>query len=68
MANLKDDDKMPVGKYKGTAMANVPASYLDWIRRTWTLTPHTQGILGYIQDHRDVIAKELEKELKAKES
>jgi len=59
---------MPFGKYKGTAMANVPASYLNWARRTWTLTTQTAAIMGYIQDNRDVIAKELEKELKAKES
>jgi len=27
---LKDDDLMPIGKYKGRPMKEVPASYLLW--------------------------------------
>lgn len=28
---LKDTDIMPWGKYKGKALANVPADYLVWL-------------------------------------
>lgn len=66
MANFKDTDLMPYGKYKGIAMANVPASYLDWIRRTWILTKQNAPILGYIQDNRQAIEQELKKEQEAK--
>ena len=30
---LQDIDKMPWGKYKGTSMQDVPASYFHWL---WT--------------------------------
>ena len=66
MANLTDTDFMPFGKFKGTAMANVPASYLAWAKRTWILTPTTKNILGYIQDNWDAISIELVKEEKFK--
>jgi hypothetical protein len=33
MIQLQDTDKMPWGKYKGTPMQDVPASYLHWL---WT--------------------------------
>jgi hypothetical protein len=33
MTNLQDTDKMPWGKYKGTLMQDVPASYFHWL---WT--------------------------------
>ena len=28
---MKDDDKMPFGKYQGEKMANVPSEYLLWL-------------------------------------
>jgi uncharacterized protein (DUF3820 family) len=62
MAKLKDTDLMPFGKYKGTAMANVPPSYLMWAFNKWTLTPTTKDILGYIKENLDVIKKELKDE------
>ena len=31
MAQLTDESLMPFGKYKGTKMANVPATYLLWL-------------------------------------
>jgi len=63
MPKLTDNDPMPCGKkYKGVAMINVPASYLDWIRRTWYLTPYNKDVLAYIQNNRDAINLELEKE------
>lgn len=31
MKPLQDDDPMPFGKYEGTPMQHVPASYLHWL-------------------------------------
>ena len=31
---MTDTDRMPFGKHKNEKMANVPASYLLWIRHT----------------------------------
>jgi uncharacterized protein (DUF3820 family) len=33
MKELSDTDPMPFGKYKGTPMQDVPASYFHWL---WT--------------------------------
>ena len=33
MKTLKEEDLMPFGKHRGTAMIDVPASYLFWL---WT--------------------------------
>ena len=33
MKTLTDEDQMPFGRYKGTRMQDVPASYLHWL---WT--------------------------------
>jgi len=53
---LMDSDPMPFGKYKGTKMEDVPASYLDWL--------DGEGVQGavadYIRRNRDVIHSELE--------
>jgi uncharacterized protein (DUF3820 family) len=62
MKNLKDTDLMPFGKYKGTAMANVPPSYLLWAFNKWTKTPTTEAILGYIKDNLVGIKQEAQKE------
>lgn len=29
---FEDTDKMPFGKYKGEPLADIPASYLQWMR------------------------------------
>lgn len=34
-SRLRDTDPMPFGKYQGTAMANVPDSYLLWLYRKY---------------------------------
>jgi hypothetical protein len=48
---LKDTDPMPFGKYKGTAMVNVPASYLLWVKKNVDRNTITQSSLDYIEDN-----------------
>lgn len=55
---MKDTDKMPFGKYQGTAMANVPASYLLWLYQEGKLN---QEVKAYIEDNMDVLKKEAKK-------
>lgn len=60
---LTDNCPMPFGKHKGIAMANVPATYLEWCKKK--LYPNTQGareVLSYVQNNWDAIKKELDKE------
>lgn len=64
---MKDTDLMPFGKYKGTAMANVPAGYLLWARRNWSYTDATTPILVYIKDNLDAIQKEFNEEKRNRE-
>lgn len=49
---LTDDSIMPFGKYKGTKLANVPASYLLYFY-------HEEKVYGdlkkYIEDNMDVL-------------
>ena len=60
---LKDDDPMPFGKYKGVKMANVPASYLEWCKNTlYANTDNTRRVLLYINLNWDAIEKELKEE------
>ena len=56
------DDKspMPFGKYKGTAMANVPASYLLWVRDNMNL-PRAHNVTIYILENQDLLEKEATK-------
>jgi len=66
---MTDEDLMAWGKkYAGEKMANVPASYLDWIRRTWVRTPQNKELFNYIYDNLDAINLELKKEQDAKGS
>jgi hypothetical protein len=66
---MTDEDVMPFGiKYKGVAMANVPASYLDWIKRTWTKTDKNRELFKYIYENADAIALELKQENDAKQN
>lgn len=59
---LKDNDLMPVGKYKGTPMVKLTAFYLltyyDYlVKRPW-LTPIEQEIFDYVEDNKTVLEKE----------
>ena len=55
---LSDEDKMPFGKFKGIPMADVTASYLDWLHgQPWI--KDWPEVLGYIEANRSLIDKEL---------
>lgn len=66
---LTDESPMAWGKkYAGEKMANVPASYLDWIKRTWLKTPQNRELFAYIYDNWDAINLELKKEQNGREN
>lgn len=52
MDKLTDNSPMPYGKYRGTAMANVPADYLLWLYDNNKCTP---PVAKYIDDNMDVL-------------
>lgn len=56
MAQINDDTPMPWGKYKGTPMEDVPASYLLWLYDVGT---KDNDIMHYIRENLDVLQKEL---------
>lgn len=58
-AALTDRDSMPFGKFKGKAMGEVPASYLDWLHGQPWLKDWPK-VLAYIEENRTVLDKELE--------
>ena len=62
MADLGDNDLMPFGLYKGKAMANVPASYLKWVKDEVKKNDLTKPVLKYIKKNWDAIEIELKKE------
>ena len=55
MNALTDEDIMPFGKHKGKRMADVPASYLVWLR---SVNTEHRGVMGYIEDSWEAIKKE----------
>jgi len=61
---LHDTDPMSFGKYRGTPMQDVPASYLHWL---WTnerdpmyRKTKVDPVAAYIRDNLDVLKKEHE--------
>lgn len=56
MAKLTDTDPMPIGKFKGEKMENVPYWHLLWLDRKPFCNRDVQK---YIDENRDVL--ELEK-------
>ena len=62
MAKLSDGSSMPFGKYKGTAMANVPASYIMWVYGSVSRTYASADVLDYIKDNLDALALEAKKQ------
>lgn len=60
---LTDRDPCPCGKYKGTPMGEVPATYLDWIDgQEWfryTQTPAWVQVRHYIDRNRDAIQADI---------
>lgn len=49
---------MPWGKHKGTAMANVPASYLLWLLDA---NKCSGDVKKYIQDNKQVLEQETQR-------
>ena len=55
---LTDESLMPLGKYKGEKMANVPASYLIWL---YDENKCNRNVREYIEDNLDVIQEEIKR-------
>ena len=55
---MTDQSLMPFGKYKGKALANVPAHYLMWL---WENTDLRDPLKTYIYNNLDVIKDEIKK-------
>ena len=55
---LTDESLMPLGKYKGEKMANVPASYLIWL---YDENKCNRNVREYIDDNLDVIQEEIKR-------
>jgi uncharacterized protein (DUF3820 family) len=53
---LTDEDPMPFGKYKGQRMADVPASYLAWLKDQGCSHPQ---LSAYIRNSWSAILSEL---------
>jgi hypothetical protein len=62
---LNDESPMPLGKYRGRKMADVPADYLLWYGQQPELTQvhnsvkaNDRAIREYIKDNRDALLAE----------
>jgi len=53
---LTDLDLMPFGKFKGTPMQDVPASYLSWLRNE---SCNNVEVANYIYNSWEAIEQEL---------
>lgn len=53
---LTDEDLMPFGKWKGIALANVPADYLLYAYNNFK--DLSQDLKDYIEDNLEVLKKE----------
>ena len=59
---MTDEDLMPFGKFKGTAMANVPGRYLLWLHENASIGARNgfPKVFEYILDNLKVIKLEIE--------
>ena len=59
---MTDDSIMPFGKHKGQKLANVPASYLLWLRQAWEENPPQRPdqleLMRYVDDNVEVLKME----------
>ena len=59
---MKDTDLMPFGKWKGTPMQDVPASYLAWLKedaeKKGQKISH-EGVRKYIEENWSVLQSEI---------
>lgn len=56
-----DDIRIPFGKYQGTRIGDVPASYLIWLLEQGGPDRHPE-IRDYIEEHEDDLRLEIEQE------
>ena len=56
---MTDNSLMPFGKYKGTKMADVPASYLIWIFEN---NKCSIEVIKYVRENLDVLKEEVKRE------
>lgn len=54
-----DKSIMPFGKYRGKALANIPAEYLIWLEAN--IKKLDGGLKTYIRDNMEVLKSEVEK-------
>lgn len=55
---LTDTDPMPFGKYKGTRMQDVPASYLHWLWTNVMKNDKQSPVATYIRRNLEALKKE----------
>jgi len=60
---LTDESIMPIGKYKGEKMANIPPEYLLWLYENGNIYGELKN---YIKDNLDVIKAEIDLKNKSK--
>jgi len=60
---MVDNSLMPIGKYKGQKMANIPADYLIWLYENGNIYGELKK---YIADNMDVLKSEIEYKNKSK--
>lgn len=58
---MEDQDLMPFGKYKGTPMADVPASYFIWLHNESSTNVRNAfpRVYEYIVDCMDALKEEV---------
>ena len=59
MRELKDDDRMPFGKFTGTSMQDVPASYLHYLWTHGMKDDKQSNVADYIRRNLNALKKEL---------
>lgn len=60
---MTDDSIMPIGKYKGEKLANVPPDYLLWLYENGSIYGELKQ---YIADNLEVIKSEINYKKKSK--
>ena len=55
---VTDDTRFPFGKYKGTPMADVPASYLLWLEKKPWMEQKFGNFIEYIRLHMEQLQQE----------
>lgn len=61
--SLNDDDPMPLGKYKGTKLEDVPAKTLEWFWEQDWLEAKYPALYNYIFNNKEALEEELGHEI-----